>query len=272
MCGPTASGKSARALDIAQEAGGVIINADAMQVYRELRIITARPTLSDEARAPHQLYGVLPSAESCSAAKWLALAGEAIEGAWRNGTLPIITGGTGLYLKALTEGLSPIPDTPEAARAEATRLYAEQGADALRERDPQMTLLLKDGDTQRHVRALEVWIATGKSLRYWQELPRRALFPEAEFTWEVLLPERAELYRRCDARFLLMLKEGALAEVAALAQLCLPTNLPAMRAVGVPELMAYVREELTLEAATTAAQQATRNYAKRQFTWFRNQI
>lgn len=272
MCGPTASGKSARALAIAQERGGVIINADAMQVYAELRILTARPSVEDEAVVPHRLYGVLPAREACSAARWLVLAAEAIRETWAQGKLPVVTGGTGLYLKALQEGLSPIPDVGADIRAEATRLYTEQGAGALQERDPAMAKRLKGGDSQRHTRALEVWLATGKSLAYWQRKPREVMFPEAEFSVEVVMQERAELYRRCDARFLVMLEQGALEEVKALKALNLSTDLPAMRAVGVPELVAYLEGKMSLDEATAKAQQATRNYAKRQLTWFRNQL
>lgn len=272
MCGPTASGKSARALAIAQEEGGVIINADAMQVYAELRVLTARPSVEDEATAPHRLYGVLPASEACSVARWLALAAEAIKETWAESKLPVVTGGTGLYLKALQEGLSPIPDVPTEVRAEATRLYAEQGAGALRERDAAMAETLKDGDSQRHTRALEVWLGTGKSLAYWQQKPREVMFPDAEYSLEVVMQERAELYRRCDARFLMMLEQGALDEVKALQALSLSIDLPAMRAVGVPELLAYLNNEMSLEEATQKAQQATRNYAKRQLTWFKNQL
>ncbi len=272
MCGPTASGKSARALAIAQERGGVIINADAMQVYAQLRVLTARPSVEDEAAAPHMLYGMLPAGEACSAARWLSLAAEAIRETWAQGRLPVVTGGTGLYLKALQEGLSPIPGVGAEIRAQATRLYKEQGAGALQERDPAMAKRLKDGDSQRHTRALEVWLATGKSLSYWQRKPREAIFPDAEFSTEVVMQERAQLYRRCDARFLLMLEQGALDEVKALKALNLHTDLPAMRAVGVPELITYLDGGVSLAEATARAQQATRNYAKRQLTWFRNQL
>jgi len=242
-----------------------------MQVYAELRILTARPSVKDEAAAPHMLYGVLPASEACSAARWLELAAEAIKEVWAQGKLPIVVGGTGLYLKALKEGLSPIPDVLPEVRVEATRLYAAQGAAALQERDPAMAKRLKDGDSQRHTRALEVWLATGKSLAYWQRKPREVMFPDAEFSKEIVMQERGELYRRCDARFLIMLEQGALEEVKALKELNLSTDLPAMRAVGVPELLAYLNGEMTLEEATAKAQQATRNYAKRQLTWFRNQ-
>jgi tRNA dimethylallyltransferase len=272
VCGPTASGKSAHALAIAQEQRGVIINADAMQVYRELRIVTARPTAQDEALAPHALYGVLPASEACSAARWLVLAVEEIQKTWQQGRLPVVTGGTGLYLKALQEGLSPIPDVPQEKRTEAMQLYKEQGAGALKERDPAMADRLKEGDTQRHTRALEVWLTTGKSLAYWQEQPRMIPFADTEFSVEVITLDRDELYRRCDARFMVMLEQGALEEVKSLKAQSLSPSLPAMRAVGVPELMAYLDGQRTLDQAAHKARQATRNYAKRQLTWFRHQI
>jgi tRNA dimethylallyltransferase len=202
----------------------------------------------------------MPASEPCSAAKWLRLAQEAIANA--NGRLPVITGGTGLYIKALMEGLSPIPDAPPQARAEATALWQEQGATALKERDPAMSAQLKDGDTQRHIRALEVLIATGKSLSYWQGVPREKPYPDTQFEVEVIDVPREELYRRCDARF----------EVRTLHALALSPTLPAMNAVGVPELIGYLEGKWDLAEATQKAQQATRNYAKRQLTWFRNQL
>lgn len=272
ICGPTASGKSARALGIAQAGRGVIINADAMQVYAELHVLTARPSAEDERQAPHMLYGVLPASEACSAARWLEMAQEAIKTTAQNGQLPVVTGGTGLYLKALMEGLSPIPDIPGEVRQQATTLYNERGAEALLAHDPVMAARLKPGDTQRHIRALEVIISTGKSLAYWQDIPRVLPFPDAQFNVEQITLPREELYRRCDTRFLTMLEQGAIEEVSALLAQNLSDDLPAMRAVGVPELAAFLRGSITLQEATTQAQQATRNYAKRQLTWFRNQL
>lgn len=270
--GPTASGKSARALDIAQREHGVIINADAMQVYRELSVLTARPKPEEEARVPHKLYGVFLASEPCSVARWLALAKDAIEQVLAENKLPVVVGGTGLYLKALMEGLSAIPDVPAAAHEEATRLYAEKGEHALQECDPELAGRLNAGDTQRHIRGLGVWLATGKSLCYWQQKERIPPFPEALFTGETIAIERQELYRRCDQRFLGMLEQGAIEEVRNLLSLGLSGELPAMRAVGVPELAGYLQGELTLEEAVQRAQQATRNYAKRQLTWFRHQM
>lgn len=243
-----------------------------MQVYAELRILTARPTTAQEAMAPHALYGVLAASEPCSAAKWLGLAEPVIRQAWAQGKLPIITGGTGLYIKALMEGLSDIPAAPEEARAQATALWQEQGAVALKERDAGMAAQLKDGDRQRHIRALEIWLATGKSLSYWQAQPRVKLFPDAAYHVEIIDLPREELYARCDARFAQMLDEGAMEEARAFHALHLSPRLPAMNAVGVPELLGVIDGRWTLEEATVKAQQATRNYAKRQLTWFRNQL
>lgn len=243
-----------------------------MQVYRELRIITARPTPQEESEAPHRLYGILPANEACSVARWLNLAKEAIEKAWAEGLLPIVTGGTGLYLKALMDGLSPIPDMPQEARIKATILWQERGDAALREYDPAMAAQLKSGDKQRHIRALEVVIATDKSLAVWQALPRQKPYKEAEFDVEYIDMPRNELYRRCDARFLKMMDAGALEEVRTLIPHKLSSELPAMRAVGVPELMGYLKGAWNKEEAIDRGQQATRNYAKRQLTWFRHQL
>lgn len=243
-----------------------------MQVYSDLSIITARPNTSDEVKAPHLGYGVLPANVACSAQRWLELTIPLIRQAWTENRLPILTGGTGLYIKTLMQGLSPIPDIPDEFRQQAMELYAQQGAEALKARDPEMAARLKEGDTQRHTRALEVMLATGKSLAYWQALPRERTFPDAEFILEQVTVERAELYRRCDARFDAMLQQGAINEVKHLAAQNLSPLLPAMRAVGVPELLCYLRGECSLEDAAIDAKQATRNYAKRQLTWFRNQL
>lgn len=276
--GPTASGKSALALAVAEEFGGTIINADSMQVYRELAVLTARPGPADLARAPHRLYGVLGVAERCSAARWRELAVAEIVASHRARRLPIVVGGTGLYLKALLDGLSPIPDIPPAIREAALSRLAAQGAPAfhaeLGRRDPAMAARLQPQDRQRLVRAWEVLEATGRSLAEWQrDRPQPgpddpALAPIAF----VLEPPRAALYTACDGRLTAMLAAGALDEVAALDRRGLAPDLPALKAVGVPELLAHLRGELTLPAALAAAQQATRRYAKRQITWFRNQM
>lgn len=272
ICGATASGKSDYALDIAQNCNGVIINADAMQVYRELRVITARPTAEQEQAVPHLLYGILPATEKCSAAKWLEMAKTAIATTISKGRIPVITGGTGLYIKTLMEGLSPIPDVPDEVHKQAAGLWLEHGAHALTERDNIMGSRLKANDMQRHIRALGIWLATGKSLSYWQDMPRIKPYPDAEFDVKYIDIPRPELYRRCDARFLTMLETGALEEVKIFHALKIPDNMPVTRAVGVKELTSCMEGKSSLQEAITNAQQATRNYAKRQVTWFRNQL
>lgn len=276
--GPTASGKSALALAVAEEFGGTVINADSMQVYRELAVLTARPGPADLARAPHRLYGMLEVTERCSAARWRDLAMAEIAASHGAGRLPVVVGGTGLYLKALLEGLSPIPEIPPAIRAAALALVAERGAAALHaelgRRDPVMAARLQPTDRQRLVRAWEVLEATGRSLAAWQSEPppQEPGAPALAPIVFVLEPPRPALYAACDRRLAAMLAAGALDEVAALDRLGLAPDLPALKAVGVPELLAHLRGELTLPDALVAAQQATRRYAKRQITWFRHQI
>lgn len=243
-----------------------------MQVYRELRILTARPSAQEEEATPHRLYGVLQASEACSAGRWLALARAAIDDTLAHGKLPIVIGGTGLYIKTLMQGIADIPDIAEDAQAEAARLWQESGPDALAQRDPIMAAQLRPSDPQRHIRALAVLLSTGKSLAHWHEQPREKLYPDAEFQVDYVAVPREELYRRCDARFLKMIEAGALEEVKSLMALGLSDNLPPMRAVGVPELVSHLKGECSLADATTKAQQTTRNYAKRQVTWFTHQL
>lgn len=276
MAGATASGKSALALELAEKNGGVIINADSQQIYKELRILTARPTPEEEARAPHKLYGALSASENCSAGKWLKLARMEIDWALSQGRPAIVVGGTGLYLKALLEGIADMPDIDPQVRAQATRDYEAMGKEAFAERlrhaDPEFFARLKVYDRQRLIRAYEVWLGTGKPLSWWQDQQATPPYPADYFQILRMDIPRDELYRRCDARFLTMLEQGALEEVKQLLSLHLSPELPAMKSVGVPELAAHLRGEITLEQATAKAQQATRNYAKRQLTWFRNQL
>ena len=276
IAGPTASGKSALALRLAEAVGGAVINADSMQVYRELRILTARPTPADEARAPHMLYGVLPAAEACSVGRWLELARDALAATRASGQVPIIVGGTGLYLRALTEGLAPVPHIAADIRAAARRLHDELGGPAfharLADRDPVMAARLRPSDPQRLIRAYEVIEATGVSLADWQGRPPAP--PVLNRPWQGVLlePPRSLIYDRCNRRLAAMLAEGALDEVRALAGLALDPALPAMRAVGVAPLLGHIRGEIPLAAALAAAQTATRRYAKRQYTWFRHKM
>ncbi len=276
IAGPTASGKSSVALALAERLGGVVINADSMQVYEDLAVLTARPTPADEARAPHLLYGVLPARDPYSTGRWLADVGVVLADAEQAGQVPIIAGGTGLYFKALLEGLSPVPDIPPTVRerwraAAATRDGAALHA-LLAERDPLMAARLRPSDPQRIVRALEVVTATGRSLAEWQSEPGRPLLDEAGVARFVIAPPREALAARIEARFGAMLGTGALDEVAALAAQDLDPGLPAMRALGVAPLMAHLRGELTLEAAAAQAVTETRRYAKRQMTWARRHM
>jgi tRNA dimethylallyltransferase len=274
LAGPTASGKSRLALALAEPIGGIIVNADSMQCYRDLRILTARPDAAAEARVPHRLYGWLDAGERGSAARWRTLALAEIAAALAAGRLPIVVGGTGLYLRALAEGLSPIPDIPEAVRREAARLHEALGGARFRERlaalDPEAASRLPPGDTTRLRRAWEVAHATGLPLAQWHRRAREAA--PCRFATILLAPPREPLYAACDARFAAMLEAGGLAEAARLAARRLDPQLPAMKAVGVPELLRHLAGEIPLSEAVVAGQRATRRYAKRQLTWFRHQV
>lgn len=276
IAGPTASGKTALALDIAAAFNGTVINADSMQVYRELRVLTARPGDDEEARAPHRLFGVLPASEACSVGRWLTLAAAEIETAWKEGRLPLIVGGTGMYIKALLEGLAAIPEIPDAVNEEVRALYDELGGEAFRvelaKLDPDAARRLPNGDSQRLTRAMAVVRATGKTLAQWQGKQERGPALAARFLTIALVPDREALYAACEARFEAMLENGAIDEIKALMALGLDASLPAMKALGVPELCRHVKGEISLDEAAGAAKQATRNFAKRQLTWLRNQV
>jgi len=276
IAGPTASGKSALALAIAEETGGVIINADAMQVYRDLRVITARPTPEEEARAPHLLYGHVDAAVNYSVGRYLRDAATALAEARRLGRVPIFVGGTGLYFKALTQGLSalsPIPaDIRDAVRAKLAALGPEALHALLAQRDPEGAARLSPRDRVRIARALEVLEATGRPLADWQRDGMRPLLAGERVVRLFLAPDRAALYGRIDQRFERMLAEGALDEVRALAERNLDPLIPAMKAHGVPWLMKHLHDDISLAEAADKAKQDTRHYAKRQFTWFRHQL
>jgi len=276
IAGPTASGKSALALELAQASGGVIINTDSMQVYRDLRVITARPTLQEEARAPHRLYGHVDAAVNFSAGAWVADAAAVLAEARAQNLLPIFVGGSGLYFKALTRGLSAVPPiAPEIRETVRARLECD-GVEALHAelalRDPAGAERLKPRDRTRIARALEVIEATGRSLTDWHRDGLPPLLPPGTFRAVFLAPDRDALYAVIDARFDAMLAAGALAEVARLAARQLDPLLPAMKAHGVPALIRHVRGEITLEQAAEIGCADTRHYAKRQFTWFRHQL
>ena len=273
IAGPTASGKSAAALALAKKLDGEIVNADAMQVYSDLCILTARPPTQEEAAIPHHLYGVLDGAERCSAGRWARLASETIRDILARGRPSIVVGGTGLYFRALEDGLSPIPEIPAAVRERAGERIKELGPAAFRAevvaRDPAMARL-PEGDSQRLLRAWEVFEATGKPLSHFQTLPRTPLI-ESVASRIVIDPPRDVLYARCDARATAMLAEGAVEEARALIARGLDPALPVMKALGVAEIGAMLRGALTKDDALALLQQNTRRFAKRQLTWFRNQ-
>ena len=276
IAGPTASGKSALALELAEKAGGVVINTDSMQVYRDLRIITARPTLDEERRVQHSLYGYIDAALNFSAGAWVSDAAATLAQVRTQRRLPIFVGGSGLYFKALTRGLSAVPPIPAEVREGVRARLERDGVEALHaelaRRDPPAAERLNPRDRTRIARALEVVEATGRSLADWHREGLPPLLPPGEFRALFLAPERDQLYERIDARFDAMLEAGALQEVAALASRTLDPQLPAMKAHGVPALIRHIKGEITLEEAAEIGRADTRHYAKRQFTWFRHQL
>ncbi len=276
IAGPTASGKSKLALQIAQDRGAIVVNADSMQVYRDLRILTARPGAAEYALAPHRLYGFRDAAEPYSVAAWLEDVAPLVAGALAGGPPLVVAGGTGLYFRAMLEGLSPVPVIPGRIRAfwraEAEERGAAEMHAILRERDPGMAARLPETDPQRIVRALEVLDATGRSLLDWQGARGNPLLKQEEAERLFLSPPREALYARCNARWDRMIEEGALEEVRALARRGLDPTLPVMRAVGVPSLKAYLDGLLDWEAACDQARMETRRYAKRQLTWARKNM
>jgi tRNA dimethylallyltransferase len=276
IAGPTASGKSALALELAQRMGAVVINTDSMQVYRDLRVLTARPAPEDEARAPHRLYGHVDASANFSAGAWVADAAGVLAEARAQNRLPIFVGGSGLYFKALTRGLSAVPPVPPDIRENVRARLERDGVEALHaelaRRDGVSAGRLKPRDRTRIARALEVVEATGRSLTDWHREGLPPILPPGDCIALFVSPEREALYARIDTRFDAMLKAGALEEVAALAARNLDPLLPAMKAHGVPALIRHLRGELTLEDAATIGRADTRHYAKRQFTWFRHQL
>jgi len=276
IAGPTASGKSALALSIATMFRGIVINADSMQVYRDLRVITARPTPDEEASVPHRLYGHVDAAENYSVGRWLTDVQAALAQAARGDHLAVVVGGTGLYFKALTQGLTAVPPIPAAVRAAARTRLTTEGATALHaelvHRDPASAARIRPGDGVRIVRALEVLKATGRTLTDWH---RDGMEPVVDVQRAVRLfldVPRQELYRRIDERFDRMVAAGALDEVGALAARGLDPLLPAMKAHGVPWLRRHLAGEMDLAAAVAEGKKDTRHYAKRQATWFRHQL
>ena len=272
IAGPTAGGKSGLALALAEATGGEIVNGDSMQVYRDLRILTARPSVEDEVRAPHHLYGVADGAERWSVGRWLAAASEALSDIAARGRTAIVVGGTGLYFRALTRGLADVPAIPAEVRAQVQTSFDSLGETAFRERlaavDPEAATRISPGDRQRLTRALEVFDGTGRSLSRWQAQTKA---PVVEWSGVVLAPPRAELYARIDARMAAMMESGASQEVERLLARKLDAALPVMKALGVASLAGQLRGDLTPAQALAQAQTATRQYAKRQMTWFEHQ-
>jgi tRNA dimethylallyltransferase len=276
IAGPTASGKSALALALAERLGGVIVNADSMQVYRDLRIITARPTPAEEARVPHRLYGHVDASENYSVGRWLKDAEAALAEAQREGWIPIVTGGTGLYFKALTQGLTAVPPTPPDLRAAMRARLAAEGPEALHAelaaRDPASAARIRPADGVRIVRSLEVIAATGRSLADWHREGMQPVIAPGRAIKLFVDVARAELARRIDVRFDAMLEAGALDEVRALDARRLEPTLPAMKAHGVPWLRRHLAGEMSLADAAAEGKKDTRHYTKRQVTWFRHQL
>lgn len=276
IAGPTASGKSALALALAERFSGTVINADSMQVYRDFRVLTARPVKEEEARVPHLLYGHVDAAENYSVGRWMADAVRALAEAEAEKRLPIFVGGTGLYFKSLLQGLSDMPPVPAEVRArvraEARDVSAPVLHARLAQRDLRMAEALRPADRQRVIRALEIFEATGRSLAEWQQSPGKPLIEASDTLPVFLAVERAELRARIDARFDAMLSNGALDEVRGLVARKLDPTLPALKAHGAPALSRHLLGEISLEEASSSGKTDTRKYAKRQETWFRHQM
>ena len=271
VVGPTASGKSALALEIAKKQPSVIINADSAQVYSDLAILSARPTEQEMEGIEHQLFGYIDGSEACSAARWAHDAKAAIAQAHDRGLLPVLVGGTGLYVRILLEGIAPVPEIDPAIRQDIRKLETLEAYRALQHLDPVAAERLHAADTTRIQRALEVVRSTGRPLDHWQQQKVGGIGDEIKLHPLVMLPPRDWLYERCDRRLQEMLARGAIQEVERLVARNLPKNLPVMRAIGVAEFSDWLAGDIDRESAVERAQAATRQYAKRQYTWFRNQ-
>lgn len=280
IAGPTASGKSALAIRLAKDLSGVIINADSMQVYRDLQIITARPDKDEEGQAPHSLYGTIDGAIACSAVQWAELAMLEIERAWDRGFMPILVGGTGMYFKALLDGMVSIPPIDETIRVKVRAEIADIGSEAMHAKlkalDEKAYERIEPADGQRIARAMEVALSTGKALSQWQQEPHSGPLTKLDAAGQiaklVLDIDRDKLYERCDQRLDIMVEGGALEEIQSLLDRDLDISLPIMKALGVPPLSAYLENKVSLQEALEAAKTQTRQFAKRQLTWFRNQF
>jgi len=271
IAGPTASGKSALALALAQQIGGVIVNADSTQVYRDLRVLSAAPSDEEMKRAEHRLYGIQDGALPCSAAEWAEMARREIADIHSSKRTPILVGGTGLYLRTLVDGIAPVPAIDPDVRERVRENMVDENRLKLQTLDPEAAARLKPGDSARINRALEVILSTGRTLAEWQKEREGGIAGEVDLSALILLPPRKWLYARCDERFAHMIDQGAVTEVERLMARKLNPNLPVMRAIGVGELSRYLRGECSLDEAVAAGQQATRRYAKRQYTWFAHQ-
>ncbi len=277
IAGPTASGKSSAALKLAAACNGAIVNADSMQVYRELRILSARPSAEEEASVPHYLYGTVPASCAFSTGMWVEEVIKVLETVWGQDRIPIIVGGTGLYFYALEHGLSPVPDIPQDIRNKWREKLAGDGVaavyEALKVNDDIMAGKLNPTDSQRIVRALEVKEATGISLSEWHRRDTsEPVLSGDDILRVVIAPERPEIYRRCDQRLDWMIENGGLDEVRELLALKLDPQLPVMKALGVPQLGQYLRQEMSLDEARTRVKTDTRRYAKRQLTWIKRNM
>lgn len=272
IAGPTASGKSALAIALAQRTGGTVINADSAQVYRDLRILSARPSADEELAAPHRLFGYIDGAESCSVARWAGDARREIEAAHAAGSLPILVGGTGLYIRTLLDGIAPVPQIDPTIREAVRALPVAEAHAALTREDPEAARRLAPADTTRVARALEVVRSTGRTLKDWQTAREGGIADRVCLAPLILLPDREWLFARCDARLAAMFDDGGIEEVRALlVRTDIPNDAPVARAIGVPEIAAMLAGQLDREEALGRARLATRQYAKRQYTWFRNQ-
>ena len=271
IAGPTASGKSALAIALAEKHRGTVINADSMQVYADLRILTARPSIEEESRVPHRLFGHVDGADAYSAARWAAEARAAIAEAHREGRLPILVGGTGMYLRTLIEGIAPVPEIDPAVRKQVRALPVAEAHAQLAAADPAAAAKLNSTDTTRIARALEVVRATGKPLSHWQTRRLGGIAGEVHLAPLILLPDRDWLGDRIDRRFADMLDQGRAEATALFARTDVPADAPVLRAIGVPELRALFAGETDVVEAAAAGALATRQYAKRQYTWFRRQ-
>lgn len=271
IAGPTASGKSSLALALAERTGGAVVNADSAQVYRDLLVLSAAPTAEEQARADHRLYGIRDGANPCSAADWAELARAEIAEIHSRGRLPILVGGTGLYIRTLLEGIAPVPPILADVRARVRSETVEANRAELERLDPKAAARLDPGDSARIARALEVVLSTGRTLADWQSERVGGIGGSIDLKPLVLLPPRPWLYERCDCRFDVMVESGAVEEVKALLERNLDPSLPVMRAIGVREIAAWLNGAIGREEMIERGRQATRNYAKRQYTWFAHQ-